>query len=184
MHQADQHFAQEINLFELVEAVGVFGINETKKVLAREVTKVRDLIAISSSITPDKFVTELHKACGRLSLLGAHSPRYLSREIRAEVMDTGRNLSSTGLKEKMLDAVTAAESELADRLESIVPAEDEQTAGFAAVGLIFLALFSYAGAVVGFLATFTLSGAATGFCAAFVATTTLAVTVRLRNELR
>lgn len=182
MRPTNHQLASDINLFELGEAVSIFGIAQIKEALFRDAARVRELIVKSSSLSPEKFASELHKACGRLSLLGAHNPRHLSRQIRAKVLEASGDVSSSDLNKEMLAAVHVVENELVQKLEEFMIFENEKTAGFGLIGIIGLALFSYIGAAIGFLATLTFAGAAIGFGTAFLGTIAWAVIARCQLE--
>ena len=71
----------------LLAAVDAAGLEPIKKLLSETMGSIFSLVVNRGSIDTNHFSAELHKACGRLALLGANSPRLISREIKASIAE-------------------------------------------------------------------------------------------------
>ncbi|MCH2077537.1 MAG: hypothetical protein MK180_11800 [Rhodobacteraceae bacterium] len=164
MSAAVQEAHRGIHREALDEAIRAFGIEGSRELLRVTSADIRALTFQELELEHQERAFRLHKACGRLSLLGVEAPRQLSREIRVS-LEAGRKINIPyPSRMRLLEQVQAAEAEVGRILDGYEDAdviERERKSNVMAT-LFTLTLCGYGGAAAVFFLTGTLWGALGG----------------------
>lgn len=164
MLAAVQETHRGIHREALDEAIRAFGIEGSRELLKVTSADIRSLTFQQQDLAQQERAFQLHKACGRLSVLGVEAPRQLSREIRVN-LEEGRKVDIPyPARMRLLERVQAAEAEVTrilDGYENVEVIERERKSNVVATAFS-LTVCGYGGAGGGFFLTGTLLGAVAG----------------------